>query len=89
MTELSCLSRPLSPMQIHNALLQGTSIERRQLEEERNRNRNSYYRRTRGRNVDPGAWMEDEGGNCGTLSSLSPKEHASSANEEEEDVEED
>ena len=73
-TELSALVHPLSPGKVglHQALLQGTSIERRQMEEERNRNRNSFYRRSRGVDVDPGLWMEDEGPNGGIVSSLSP-----------------
>jgi len=73
-TEMSCLSHPASPNQVHQSVLQGTSIERRQQEEEMHRNRNSYYsnRRSRGRDVDPGLWMEDEGPNMGLLASLSP-----------------
>lgn len=78
-TELSGLVRPVPPGQVHQSLLQGTSIERRQMEEERNRNRNSYYRRSRGRDIDPGLWMEDEGPNGGIVSSLSPVDESNSS----------
>ena len=73
-TEMSCLAHPASPDRVHQSILQGTSIERRQQEEEMHRNRNNYYsnRRSRGRDVDPGLWMEDEGNNMGLLTSLSP-----------------
>ena len=54
------------------AAAQGTSIERRDLEEEQNRNENSYYRkRGRTRDVDPGLWMKGEGPCGGILISLS------------------
>jgi hypothetical protein len=72
MVEMSCLLHSISPMQVHQSLLQGTSIERRQLEQVRNSHRDSYYRRTRGRDIDPGLWMEDYGPNGGILTSLSP-----------------
>jgi len=72
MTEMSCLAHPISPAQLHQSLLQGTSIERRQLEQERNSHRNTYYKRSRGRDIDPGIWMEDYGPNGGILTSLSP-----------------
>ncbi len=79
LTELSGLVRPISPAEVHKSLLQGTSIERRQMEEDRNRNRNSFYRRSRGRHIDPGLWMEDEGPNGGILSSLSPVAESNSS----------
>lgn len=72
MAEMSCLSHAMSPVQLHESLLQGTSIERRQLEQERNTHRYTHYKRTRGRDVDPGLWMEDCGPNGGILTSLSP-----------------
>lgn len=78
-TELSCLSHPVLPARVHQAILEGTSIERRQLEEEMHRNRNSRYRQSRGRDIDPGLWMEDEGPNGGILTSLSPVTNASSS----------
>ncbi len=79
MTELSGYQQPkLSPLEMHNRLLQGTSIERRQLEEERNRNRNSYYRRSRGRDVEPGLWADDEAAG-GIMYSLSPMGRAQSS----------
>ena len=71
-TELSGLVHPISPGKVHQALLQGTSMERKQMEEERNRNRNNYYRRSRMVDVDPGLWMEDYGPSGGIVSSLSP-----------------
>jgi len=60
---------------LHDALSQGTSIERRKLEEERNRNYSSFSsrsRRTRGRDIDPGLWMEDIGPCGGSLIPLTP-----------------
>lgn len=78
-TELSgSLNPTASPGQVHQSLLQGTSIERRQLEEERNRNRSTSWR-SRGQDVDPGAWLEDEGANGGLMTSLSPIPDATSA----------
>ena len=56
---------------LYNRLLQGTSVERRKLEEERERNRNSmYYRRSRGRDIEPGLWLEDSG--VGVMTPLTP-----------------
>ncbi len=67
------LSGSTKNQNIDDRLLQGTSIERRRLEEERERNRNSmYYRRGRGRDIDPGLWIEDSGTNGGILCPLSP-----------------
>jgi len=81
MTELSgFLQHPNgSPLELHNRLLQGTSIERRALEEVRNRDRNSYYRRSRMRDIDPGMWAEDEGPSGGIMTSLSPVDSKSTS----------
>ena len=63
---------------LKSRLLQGTSVERRKLEEERERNRNSrYYRRSRGRDIDPGMWLEDSN-NGGLLRPLFSIENNSS-----------
>jgi len=68
------LSGCLQNKDMYNQLIQGTSIERRRLEEERNQNRDSmYYRRSRGRDVSPGLWLEDSS-NGGILSPLFPIE---------------
>ena len=64
---------------LNSRLLQGTSVERRKLEEERERNRNSrYYRRGRARDVDPGLWLEDSN-NGGLMSPLFPIDEKSSS----------
>ena len=67
-----------NPVDLHAKLLEGTSIERRQLEQEREMNRNSKYRRGRQRDVDPGSWSEDEGISGGIMTSLLPSELPSS-----------
>jgi len=58
-------------LEFYQRLKQGTSIERRQFEEERNRQTSPWFRKSRPRDVDPGLWMED-GPNGGMLSSFSP-----------------
>eukprot|EP01083_Nonionella_stella_P127538 386298_1 len=46
------LAASVNNNEMKNRLAQGTSIERRRMEEEMNRNRNSmYYRRIRGRDI--------------------------------------
>lgn len=72
-TEICEYFNPSSPLELHQRLLQGTFIERRALEEERNQNKNIYYRRRgRARDVDPELWMEGEEHCGGILTSLSP-----------------
>jgi hypothetical protein len=61
-----------NPADLHAKLLEGTSIERRQLEQEREMNRNSKYQRGRQRYIDPGSWLEDEGISGGIMTSLLP-----------------
>lgn len=74
MLELSTCMKNSNSIDLDNRLIQGTSIERRRLEEERERNRNSmYYRRSRGRDVSPGLWLEDSD-NGGILNPLIPME---------------
>jgi len=76
MLELSALlsngGNASASTELHGKLLQGTSVERRQLEQERAQNRNSYYRRGRARDIDPGLWLEDNGPCGGSLAPLSP-----------------
>jgi len=65
---------------LHEALLQGTSIERRKLEEERNRSYSSFssrLQRSRGRDIEPGLWMEDTGPCGGSLIPLTPSPSSS------------
>jgi len=84
-TELSGhLKQPkLSPLELHHRLMQGTSIERRQLEEERNRNGNrggsGYYRRGRAQDIDPGLWAEDQSAG-GIMMPLSPMDTVNASN---------
>jgi hypothetical protein len=74
MLELSTCMKNSNNIDLDNRLIQGTSIERRRLEEERERNRNNmYYRRSRGRDVSPGLWLEDSR-NGGILNPLIPME---------------
>ena len=55
------LSTCMKNNDLNNKFLQGTSIEKRKMEEERERNRNSmYHKRSRGRDIPPGLWIEDE-----------------------------
>jgi hypothetical protein len=70
-TEL-CTSHMSNPVNLHSKLLEGTSIERRQLEQEREMHRNSKYRLGRQRDIDPGSWLEDEGMSGGIMTSLLP-----------------
>ena len=56
---------------LYRRLEQGTSIERRRLEEERNRNSSTRWR-SRGRDLPPGLWIENMGPCGGILSALTP-----------------
>ena len=70
--ELDAMIRPTADVPLDQALLQGTSIERRRLEADANRNRGRYRYGGRSQDVEPGLWLEDHGNFGGTLSSLSP-----------------
>merc|ERR1719469_1134584 len=85
MLELSALlskggNSSFDTIELHSRLIQGTSIERRQLEQERAQNRNSYYRRGRTRDIDPGLWLEDHGPCGGSLAPLTPMTKTGQAN---------
>jgi len=72
--ELSASMNTGNNTNLQSLLLQGTSIERKRLEQQKAMNRNSmsYYRRGRGKDIDPGLWMEDNGPNGGVMCPLSP-----------------